>query len=152
MALSFQIRAATPEDAAGLAACMRAAYGAYEARMAGTRLPPLDVDYADEIASYPTWIACTSGHIVGGLIMSFEARRAFIANIAVAPTSQGQGIGGALMRFAETQATERRCAELHLATHVMLTENLALYRHLGWRETSRDEVRVFMKKDLEASP
>jgi len=155
MSNSWIIREAIAQDADGLKNCMLSAYTAYQARMEGTRLPPMDVDYASEIAHYPVWAVESAGKILAGLVMSFEDDAASIANVAVDPGYQGQGIGGALMQFAETQAIDKGHRELHLATHVLLVENLALYRHLGWQEIARDQTRVVMKKDLgrgQASP
>ena len=127
---------------------MDAAYATYQQRMGGVRLPPMDVDYLSEIKSHPTWVVEAEGSILGGLIMVFEDDQASIANIAVNPKFQGQGIGGELMRFAESKARENNFSELRLATHVLLDENISLYRHLGWEETGRDETRVFMKKEI----
>jgi hypothetical protein len=43
-------------------------------------------------------------------------------------------------------------ARLTLYTHVVMTENQAIYAHLGYRETARRTEngyhRVFMQKDL----
>ena len=116
--------------------------------MGGLRLPPMDVDYLSEIENYPTWVVESEGMILGGLIMVFENDQASIANVAVSPNSRGQGIGGELIAFAESKAREKGFFELHLATHVMLEENIALYRHLGWEETGRDETRIFMAKQI----
>jgi GNAT superfamily N-acetyltransferase len=148
MEINLQIREATVEDSEGLRKCMQAAYAPYLGRMAGMRLPPIDVDYSSEIENYPVWLADSAGRIVGGLIMDFVGDRAWIANIAIDPACQGQGIGGRLIKFAEAKARQRQCAELHLATHVLLDENISLYRHLGWEETGRDDSRVYMKKSL----
>ena len=142
------IREATCADASGLKICMESAYAFYQERMGGVGLPPMDVDYSSEIENYPTWVVESDKGILGGLIMAFENEQASIANIAVDPGFQGQGIGGELMKFAESRARENNYSELHLATHVLLHENIALYRHLGWRETARDETRVFMRKKL----
>ena len=142
------LREATPEDSEGLRNCMESAYTAYQERMRGVRLPPMDVDYSSEIKNYPTWVVESDGSILGGLIMVFENDQASIANIAVNPKFQRQGIGGELMRFAETKAKENNFSELRLATHVLLEENISLYRYLGWEETGREETRVFMKKDI----
>lgn len=117
--------------------------------MGGDRLPPMDVDYRSEIEAFPTWVVDIEGEIAGGLIMAFEGDHASIANVAVHPTFQGRGVGGGLMRFAESEAKTRGYSDLRLATHVLLTENVALYLHLGWTEIERDGVRVFMKKTLE---
>ncbi len=148
METSWQIRKATAEDAAGLELCMELAYATYQEKMGGKRLPPMDADYASEIEHYPTWVVEADGRIIGGLIMMFETDQATIANIAIDPRLQGQGIGGRLMKLAESKAREKDFSELHLATHVLLNENISLYRHLGWQEVNRDETRVFMKKDL----
>jgi ribosomal protein S18 acetylase RimI-like enzyme len=127
---------------------MHAAYSPVEERLGGVRLPPMDVDYSSEIKNFPTWVVESDAGIIGGLIMSFENNQASIANIAVDPMFQGQGIGGDLMGFAESIARENSFSELQLATHLSLEENISLYRHLGWEEIGRDETRVFMKKLL----
>lgn len=148
MDLSLQIREATLEDTESLKKCMESAYAPYQERMGGERLPPMDIDYSSEIENYPVWVVESQGQIVGGLIMVFEDGRSSIANIAIDPKFQGQGIGGKLMRFAEFKAKEKNTSELRLATHVLLSENISLYRHLGWEETGRDESRIFMKKEI----
>ena len=144
----WQIREAKPEDANALTGCMKSAYATYQEKMGKGRLPPMDVDYLSEINNYPTWIVESNGNVLGGLIMSFENNEASIANIAVNPKHQGRGIGGAMMRFAESIAREKHFSELHLATHVLLSENISLYKYLGWQETGRDETRAFFKKVL----
>jgi GNAT superfamily N-acetyltransferase len=145
---SPSIRKANIGDAIHLKACMELAYGAYQERMGGARLPPMDVDYSSEIKNYPCWVVESAGEILGGLIMTFAADRAQIANIAVAPQAQGQGIGGKLMKFAESEASKRGFSELHLATHALLCENISLYRHLGWKESGKDINKVTMKKKI----
>ena len=127
---------------------MESAYAAYLKRMEGTRLPPMDVDYSSEIENYPCWVVESAGETLGGLVMTFTADRAQIANIAVAPLAQGQGIGGKLMKFAEAQARKRGFSQIHLATHVLLIENISLYRHLGWEESGKDLDKVTMKKKI----
>jgi N-acetylglutamate synthase-like GNAT family acetyltransferase len=148
MESTWHIRKAISKDADDLKNCMESAYSAYQERMAGARLPPMDVDYMSEIKNYPTWVVEAKGNVLGGLIMSFENDQASIANIAVDPKYQGNGIGGALMKFAESKAREDNFSDLHLTTHVLLHENVSLYQHLGWEETGRDESKVFMKKKI----
>jgi len=143
-----QVREAVAADSEGLKRCMQAAYAVYQQRMGGERLPPMDVDYASEIDNYPCWVIESQAEIVGALIMVFEDECASIANIAVDPQHQGRGIGGVLMAFAEQLARDRGYAELQLATHVMLDENVSLYQHLGWQEAGREHNKVFMKKAI----
>jgi GNAT superfamily N-acetyltransferase len=127
---------------------MESAYAAYQDRLGGVRLPPMDIDYTAEIENYPCWVVESAGEILGGLIMIFAADRARIANIAVAPQAQGQGIGGKLMKLAEAESGQRGFADLYLTTHVMLTENISLYRHLGWKEIGTDADKVYLQKKI----
>ena len=148
MSITWKIREARTEDSDGLKSCMESSYATYQDRMGGERLPPMDVDYLSEILNYPTWVVASGENILGGLIMVFENNEASIANIAVDTKFQGQGIGSALMKFAESKAKEKHLFELHLATHILLLENISLYKHLGWVETGRDNTRVFFRKTI----
>ena len=116
--------------------------------MGGERLPPMDVDYADEIKNYPAWVVESEDRVVGGLIMTFSDEQASIANIAVDQACQGQGIGRGLIEFAQGKARAQGYREVWLATHVLMHENLALYQRLGWVEVDRDSSRVMMKKSI----
>lgn len=106
----------------------------------------MDEDHAQQIASRQVWIAPPHGVIV--LVETAEGL--FLDNVAVHPDAQGQGIGRALLDFAEAEARRRGIARLHLYTHAMMTANIAIYARLGWRETHRarqdDFDRVFMEK------
>ncbi len=103
------------KDSVELQECMELAYAAYKDRMEGKRLPPMDVNYSDEIRGYPSWVAVFGGKVVGGLFMMFEKKSASIANIAIHPDFQGQGLGGGLMKFAKTKEKDKGYSELRLA-------------------------------------
>lgn len=145
----WHIRNAAQEDSIGLADCMNKAYAPYQNRMGGKRLPPMDIDYSLEIKEFPCWVAELNTIIVGGLIMIFERDYAQIANIAVHPDFQGQGLGRGLMECAEIKANEKNYSKLRLTTHILLTENVSLYLHLGWKEYDRDDVRAYFSKELQ---
>ena len=142
------IRVATVKDAPALKRCMVSAYAAYSERMGTSVLPPIELDYAEEIASFPTWVSTLNGKVVGGFTMMFAEDHASIAKIAVSPSSHGHGLGRTLMAFAESEAKRKGAPEARLATHVRLTENVSLYSYLGWSEYDRDENRVYMKKRI----
>ncbi len=144
----WKIRAATPDDATGIQRCMHAAYSVYLPRMGDFNLPPLEADYAAEIEDFPVWVAEANGSIVGGLIMSFDENHATLVNVAVSPDFQGHGLGRGLLDFAEAEAKQRGFSRLQLATHTLLTENLAIYKHLGWELIDKNDFRVFFEKGL----
>ncbi|PAB58164.1 GNAT family N-acetyltransferase [Anaeromicrobium sediminis] len=144
----WNIRKAIINDAKNLKSCMDMAYSKYLNRLNGKRLPPMEVDYEEEIASFPVWVAESDKDIVGGLILMFEDDYTTIANVAVRPDFQGKGLGRGLIDFAESEAKRRGYVEIHLGTHVLLTENIFFYLNLGWIEIGRDETRVYMKKNI----
>jgi N-acetylglutamate synthase-like GNAT family acetyltransferase len=145
---NWTIRKAVNSDAEALTECMHEAYKIYLSRLGGKNLPPMEVDYEEEIRSYPIWIAESNETLVGGLILMPEDEYMTIANIAVHPKFQGNGLGRSLLDFGEARAKRIGYSEMRLATHILLAENLSLYRHLGWLETGRDESRVFMNKKI----
>ena len=141
-------RPGNESDAEGLTDCIHAAYVIYASRLGGRPLPPLTVNYKEEIRSSPVWVAESEGRLVGSLILTPEEDYMTIGNVAVHPEFQGRGLGRALMDLGEKEAKRQGYSEMRLATHVLLTENLSLYGHLGWSETGRDENRVYMAKSI----
>lgn len=145
-AKNYIIRDASIEDAAGLNVCMNSAYSKYLDRLSKEQLPPMNINYKDEIELFPVWVAENDGEIVGGLILVFEEDYGAIANVAVRPDFQGYGLGKALLEFAQLIFEDKGYKEMRLATHVLLSENISYYSYLGWEEIDRDENRVYMKK------
>ena len=92
------------------------------------------------------------GDALAGILVLEEAGDGalLLDNVAVAPSAQGKGHGQALVAFAEAEAQRRRLREVRLYTNVLMTENLALYGRLGFRETGRVSEkgyeRVYMAK------
>lgn len=142
------IRKAIPTDAQALTECMRAAYQSYTDRFEDNPLPPMTVDYEEEIRSYPVWVAESDGLLVGGLVLNPEKEHMTVANVAVHPTYQGHGLGRGLITYAALEAKRQGYTKLRLATHILLTENIALYAHLGWSEVDREESRIIMEKKI----
>ena len=87
-------------------------------------------------------------NLVGGLIMLFEPDHAVLANVAVSPDFQGHGLGRGLIDFAQEQARARSYSSLRLATHSLLTENIAMYEHLGWKQIGEEGNKVYFEKPL----
>jgi GNAT superfamily N-acetyltransferase len=145
------IRPATPADAEAVRAVVDASYGHYVARIGKPPGPMLD-DYVRRIADGQAWVLEHDGRIVGILVLAPEAGGLLLDNIAVLPDSQGKGFGRILIGFAETEARGRGCDEIHLYTHMLMHENIALYRRLGFVETARRSEkgydRVYMTKHL----
>ena len=127
----FDITPATAADLDHVAALTRAAYAIHQ----GLDRPPLPVseDYAPRIARGEVWLAGTDGLIV----LEQHGDHLLIFSIAVRPQAHGQGLGRALMAFAEAQAKAAGLAEIRLYTNGRWTQNIALYQRLGYVETGR---------------
>ena len=130
---------------------VHAAYRHYVARIGKPPGPMLD-DYAARIADGQVWVLEDAGRIAGILVLDEQADRFLLDNVAVRPECQGSGFGRVLMEFAEAEARRRGWPEIVLYTHVLMTENQALYKRLGYVETGRVSekgfARVYMTKRL----
>ena len=76
----------------------------------------------------------------------------FVENIAVLPDLSGNGIGTALMSYAEATAREKLIPTMSLYTNAKMTRNLDWYVKLGFVETRRIREdgfdRVYLEKTL----
>lgn len=142
----FEIQRAAPDDGVALCDLLNAAYQPYRDR--GVTLPDVTHGLDDEIAAERVWVVRTGSGIVGVLNLSLTLPNAHLVNVAVSPTAKGQGVGSALIRHAVKLAVAAGCEALDLATHSDLTENVALYTHLGWQITGQDDAQVRMTRAL----
>jgi ribosomal protein S18 acetylase RimI-like enzyme len=144
------IRPARTEDVDAIGRLVRDAYGHYVSRL-GKRPGPMLDDYARRVADGQAWVLEDSGALAGLVVLEEAGDSALLLdNVAVAPWAQGKGFGRALVAFAEAEADRRGHGEVRLYTNLLMTENLALYRRLGFRETGRVSEkgyeRVYMAK------
>lgn len=144
-------RLATEADVPSIQRVIAAAYEKYLGRMEKPPAPLLS-DHRPAIRAGAVWVL---GSPVTGVISLVQADDALlIENVAVHPDHQGSGLGRRLMEFAELQARNRQIRRLALYTNEVMTENQAIYVHLGYRVTSRRSEdgyhRVYMEKFLPA--
>ena len=145
------IRPAEASDAAAVAACVAAAYEMYVARVGKPPGPMLD-DYAAIIANHRAFVLTEAGAVIGVLVLIRQADGLLLDNVAVHPHHQGRGFGRQLIGFAEAEARRQGYEALDLYTHELMTENIGMYRALGYAETGRriehGYPRVYMRKRL----
>jgi GNAT superfamily N-acetyltransferase len=142
-------RRARPEDALALRDLVRAAYAKYVPRL-GREPAPMKDDYAARIAAGQAWVLEEDGAFLGAVILEDEPGALMLYNIAVAPGSQGKGVGKRLIAFTEAEARRRGYALLRLYTNELMVENVAMYPRLGFTETHRGSEaghrRVYFEK------
>lgn len=145
------IRRAQPAEAPALRALVRAAYAHYVPRIGLEPLPMVD-DYAARIAAQQAWVLEREGRMDGVLVLEDTEAGLLLDNIAVTESARGEGHGRAMIAFAEAEARRRGHPCLWLYTNEKMTENIALYKRLGFAETRREEKSgrrtVIMEKPL----
>ncbi|WP_299425045.1 GNAT family N-acetyltransferase [uncultured Shimia sp.] len=143
MADATQPRLARAEEAPAITRLIDAAYQPY--RDQNIALPDVSGGVADAIGNGQVWVM---DDLTGVLMISTTPPTAHLMNVAVAAQARGRGLGGVLIRFALKLAQNAGCENIALATHVDMPDNIALYTHLGWQETERDESRLRMLRPL----
>ena len=143
------IRAGRREDADWARALVRRAYALYVPRM-GQEPAPMLADYAALIDAGELQVLEEAGSPVALIVLRRDEDAIFVENIAVDPQVQHKGHGRALLAFAEDEARRLGLTAIRLYTNAAMTENLAYYPRLGFRETDRREEdgysRVFFEK------
>jgi N-acetylglutamate synthase-like GNAT family acetyltransferase len=148
------LRAAEPGDVLAITALVAAAYSPYVARINREPAPMTD-DYAIVVAAGHTWVAQRAEQLIGVLVLRPADDHLLVDNVAVAPGSQGVGVGTRLLAVAEDEARRLQLPELRLYTNQAMTENIDYYPRRGYRETHRGGdggfARVYFSKFLIAS-
>ena len=146
-------RRATITDLPSVRRVIGAAYAVYLDRMDRPPAPVLHY-YHREVAAGAVWVL---GEPVLAVIVLIPGNDSLLVeNVAVDPAAQGIGLGRRLMAFAEQQAASLGLGRITLYTNEVMTENLAFYARLGYRETGRRTEdgyhRVFLEKTLPDQP
>ena len=144
------VRMAEPADRAAIEEIVEAAYQPW-VRTIGVRPAPLDADYSVLISRGQVFVSGV-GEPTGVIVLVPEPDVLLIENVAVRPDRQGEGIGRALLAFAETQARGSGRSAVRLYTHSAMASNVALYVRLGYVVTHREPLDighlVHLRKDL----
>ena len=147
--MGVSVREAIAADLPAVHAIARAAYAPYVARL-GFEPPPMVQDFAADLASGDLWVARGRGDLCGYVVFRRREADVYLDNVAVAPDRHGRGVGRALIGHVEGRAAALGLPVL-LHTNVVMTENLAIYPRLGYREIDRRTEdglhRVYFRKD-----
>jgi N-acetylglutamate synthase-like GNAT family acetyltransferase len=149
--IEYSFRPATGADVSEVAALVNAAYGHYVERI-GMLPRPMTDDYTEVIANQRVTVAESQGTIVGVIVLTVDDEGFLIDNVAVGTSPRGEGLGRALLEFAEAEARLMGFDSIHLYTHEKMTENLAIYSRIGYVEYDRrsqgEFSLVYMRKHL----
>lgn len=147
----MEVRRATAADVEAVSAVARAAFEGYLGRI-GRPPAPMLADYGAAISDCEVWVASEGDEVVGVVVLVAEPGTLLLDTVAVAPGSQGRGLGRTLVALAERRARELGLGSVNLYTNQAMTANLDWYPQLGYVETHRAEQdgyhRVFFTKPV----
>jgi ribosomal protein S18 acetylase RimI-like enzyme len=147
-----ELRRATVADAAAIRGLTRDAYAKW-VPLIGREPKPMGAEYEAAVRAHRFDLLYLDGVLAGLIETLDEGDRLLVENVAVSPAVQGRGLGSRLMAHAEEIARALGHRRIRLYTNSRFTENLTLYRRLGYRVDSEDDlgggvIRVNMSKDL----
>lgn len=147
----MEIRPARVEDAAEITECVAAAYKIYIGRL-GKPPGPMLVDYTKVIHQHRVFVLKEAERIIGILVLIIQNQSFLVDNVAVHPDHQGRGFGRRSLALAEEEARRLGFTAITLYTNARMTENIELYKKLGYteveRKTEQGYDRVYMQKLL----
>lgn len=139
------MRRARPEEAAAVGALVEAAF-ARHVEAVGRRPAPMDDDHAAHIAAGEQWVSDgPDGSLASAIVLTEQDGHLHVDNVAVAPELQGQGLGRALLAFADEEARRRGLGEVRLYTNAAMSDNLIMYPKLGFAEAARYQQRGYSR-------
>ena len=89
------------------------------------------------------FVAVLDGTVIGSILAGYDGHRGWLYAVAVHPSHRNQGLGKALVRFAEEALTARGCLKINLQI-IAGNPSVAFYEALGYAV----EPRVSMGKKL----
>lgn len=151
--LRVGLRPASVQDHGQLADIAREAYSKYLG-LVDEPPAPLLLDYRKVAASGRCHVAATAEGILGMVTVETVDPYLVLRNLAVRPSTQGQGIGRSLVALVEEMALSAGMRGVRLWTRAEMTDNIAFYQGLQYvvthSELNEHAHRVFLCKDLES--
>lgn len=94
--------------------------------------PDLDIDRKVAVDPEGFLVADVAGRIVGTVMAGYDGHRGWLNYLAVAPGTQGRGLGGRLVREAEQLLGRRGCAKVNLQIRTSNEAAVDFYRAIGY--------------------
>ena len=134
----MNIRAATPTDAANVAALVTLAYQVEAFFVEGDRTDTNDVLKRLERGNF--LLLEDAGTLAGCVYVEDRGARGYFGMLSIDPRHQRQGLGAALVGAAERWCAQRGCPVVEIEVVNLRTELPPFYRKLGYVE---QETRPF---------
>jgi GNAT superfamily N-acetyltransferase len=130
-------RRATSADVSTVHEITRAAYSKW-IPVIGREPKPMTANYVQAVADHVIDLFGEAGRPIALIEVIAKPSYLLVESVAVLPGQHGKGIGGLLLKRAETIARSLGLQELRLYTNAMFGANIAFYAHRGFEEFLRE--------------
>jgi ribosomal protein S18 acetylase RimI-like enzyme len=110
----------------------------------GHNTPSLAIDRKLAVQDGLFFLAVEQGIVIGTVMAGYDGHRGWLYSVAVHPLHRKQGLGTALVRFAEQALIERGCMKINLQIVSGNEHVSAFYSSLGYEV----EPRISMGKKI----
>ena len=153
----IDVRPAGMADRAVVVKVLQRAFADYDGRL---QPPPgalgeTEASVRAHLKRGPIALAYIGGEPVGAMFIERKDDTLFLSRISVVPEKRGSGITARMVAMAEAEARREGVDALTLRVREVLTQNIALFQRLGFREIGRhghesqpETVMIDMRKDL----
>ena len=141
MSETWELRRAVASDVADIRKLTREAYAKW-VPLIGREPKPMTADYAEAVRRHRIDLLHLDGVLAALIETIAEADHLLIENVAVSPAFQGRGFSRKLMAHAEQIAASSGFGEIRLYTNKLFTQNIELYRKLGYRVDREEQLAI----------
>jgi predicted N-acetyltransferase YhbS len=135
------LRAATSADAPAIAATIAAAFEQYRGKLkpeSGAFRETAEGIAAELAKDSGAILAERNGKVVGCVMLKLLEGDLYFGRLSVLPEMRGLGISRQLVDAVEDEARRRELPGVRLGVRIVLTDNQALFKSLGYEEISRE--------------
>jgi ribosomal protein S18 acetylase RimI-like enzyme len=137
----FTVRAAEAADAAGILACLAAAFAPYRDAYTAAAFAdtvPDDAGVRQRLQNMALFVAIAGGAVVGTVgCQRVDEQEGHLRGMGVLPSWQGKGVADALLRAAIAELRARGCSRVTLDTTEPLRRAVRFYERHGFAATGR---------------
>ena len=141
MSDTLVLRAATPADAAAIAATIAASFEQYRGKLepeSGAFRETADGFAAELARESGAIVAERNGRMIGCVMVKLVEDDLYFGRLSVVPEVRGEGIARRLVEAVEDEARRRELAGVRLGVRIVLVENQQLFSSMGYVEISRE--------------
>jgi ribosomal protein S18 acetylase RimI-like enzyme len=114
--------------------------------------PGLAIDRKLAVDDGLFFVALVDGLVAGTVMAGYDGHRGWLYSVAVHPAQRQQGLGAALVRFAEAALTARGCLKINLQIRGGNEQVAAFYESLGYAVEPRVSMGKTIRQNIPVVP